>query len=144
MHALSMLVRSCCMHWAYASCSNACTERSPSKHAQHMHQELMRTLSIQVRNWCVCWAYISGIDAYPEHTHQFPTCMLSISVKIPICKGPFKTCGSCAKGTDACNERAYQELRCLQSVCIRNWCARWACESKIKRCLAPTKIRVTS
>jgi hypothetical protein len=97
MRALSILVRNWSEHWVYASGINACTERSAhcpvsSKHAEHKHQELMRTLSIRVRNWCVHWACTSGTDAYPERMHQFLTLMLSISVKIPNWKGPFKTC----------------------------------------------------
>jgi plasmid maintenance system killer protein len=57
--------RNWCMHWANASGTNVCTECSPSKHAEHKHQELMRTMSIRRKNWCVCWAYESGTDAYP-------------------------------------------------------------------------------
>jgi len=83
-YTLSMRGRNWCMLWACASgtdaypehtCpelvhapasgTNVCTECSPSKHAEHKHQELMRTMSIRRKNWCVCWAYESGTDAYP-------------------------------------------------------------------------------
>jgi hypothetical protein len=43
----------------------------PSKHAEHTHQELMRTrqelmhlLSVHVRNWCIPWVYTSVLYAY--------------------------------------------------------------------------------
>jgi hypothetical protein len=42
-----------------------------------------------------------------------------------------------------CTERARQELMRALSVRIRNWCARSACESEIKWCLAPPKVKVT-
>jgi hypothetical protein len=52
----------------------------PSIHAEHTHQEPMRTrqelmhlLSVHVRNWCIPWVYTSVLYAY----------MLSISVQNP-------------------------------------------------------------
>ena len=83
---LSIRVRNWCVHWACASGTIACTELThqvlmraqsafPSKNAEHMHQEMMRTLSIRVRNWCIHWTYESGTDAYLEHMHQFLTRM---------------------------------------------------------------------
>ncbi len=74
---LSVRVRNWCINWAHESGTGACTEHTPqilmhaqsafpSKHAEHTHQELMRTLSIRVRNWCVHWAYASGCLAPPK------------------------------------------------------------------------------
>ncbi len=63
MRALSIRVRNRCVHWAYASGTNACTGRSPfiicwayasgaGAYAEHTGRELMRALSVRVRNWC--------------------------------------------------------------------------------------------
>jgi hypothetical protein len=130
MRALSMPVRNWCIHWAYESGTGACTE--------HTYQVLIcaqstfplkkcwaytsgtdaYTLSIRVRNWCVRWAYESGTDAYPEHTHQFLTHMLSISIKIPNLKRSLQSM--------LCNVHACKELMRALSVCVRNWCVHWA------------------
>ncbi len=78
---LSVRVRNWCVRWAYDLGIGVCTEHMPqvlmcahsavpSKHAEHTHQELMRTLSIRVRNWCVQWAYASGTGAHAQRAHQ--------------------------------------------------------------------------
>ncbi len=121
-HQLSIQVRKWCVkNWAYASGTNACTECIPFQKCWPYASGTDGTLSIRVRNWCVCWVYESGTDAYPEHTHQFLTCMLSISIKILNLKRSLQSMLSmrvrnwcvhwaCASGTDACTERAHQEL----------------------------------
>ncbi len=157
MRALSMRGRNWSVCWAYMSVTDVC--------AEHMSHELVHTLSIRVhraqtcwayasgtdaypkqwvRNWCVCLAYASGTDAYHEHTHQFLTRVLSISVKIPILKRSLQImlfmlvrnwCVHWAYllGTDARTERTHQELIRTLSVRFRN-----------KWCLAPPKIKATS
>jgi hypothetical protein len=141
---LSMRVRNWCVHWACASETDAC--------AEHTSQKLIRALSIWVRNWCVHWAYASGtkacterspsktgwayasgtnaypehtgqgFDAYLEHTHQFLTRMLSISVKLPNLKRSLQHMLSmcvrnrcvhraCASGTEALAQHAHQKLK---------------------------------
>ncbi len=90
-----------------------------------------------------------------EHTHQFLTHMLSISVKIPNLKRSLQSMLSIrvrnwcvhwayARGTDACTKRTRQELMRALSVRVRNCCVRWACASKIKWFLALPKTKVTS
>jgi hypothetical protein len=79
MRALSTHVRYLCVNWAYyASGTYACTE--------HTHQELMRALSIHIRYLCMHWAYAQRTLMVAEHTQQFLTSMLSISVTIPNLK----------------------------------------------------------
>ncbi len=60
MRALSRRIRNWCVHWAYASGTNVCTELSPFK---------------------TCWAYASETDAYPEHTGQELIRALSMRVR---------------------------------------------------------------
>jgi hypothetical protein len=68
-------------YWAYESGTGVSIEHThqvlihaqsavPLKHAEHMHQQLMRTLSIRIRNWCACWAYASVPYAYALHVRQ--------------------------------------------------------------------------
>ncbi len=126
-HALAEhMWRNWCIPWAYASVSNVYAqhkrknskfEKVPSNHAEHGCKELMLALSVRVRNWCVLQVYASGTDTYPDH--QFLTCMLSISIKIPILK---------------------RSLHNVLSMRVRNWCPRSACASEIKWCLVPQKI----
>ncbi len=94
-------------------------------------------LSKRISYWCVPWAYGSGTDAYPEqHMHQFLTRMLSISIKNSKFEKSLQNMLS--------NEHACKELMRALIVRVRNWCARSACASEIKWCLAPPKIKVTS
>ncbi len=79
--AMSIRIRNGCMHWAYTSGTNVCTE--------HTYQELMRALSIcikylccteqwslqnilsiRIRNRCVHWAYAPGTYACTEYTRK--------------------------------------------------------------------------
>jgi hypothetical protein len=84
------------MHWACASETDA--------YAEHTCQELMSALSISVRNWCVHCACASGTNVWTQHR-------------------PFKTCWAYASGTNVYPERTSQELMCLLSIRVRNWCA---------------------
>ncbi len=106
-----------CARWAFGSGTHA--------HAERACHELMHALSVRVRNWCVHCAYGPGINA---------------------CTGrsPFKTCWAYATGTDAYLDHTGQELMRALSLRVRNWYARSACASEIKRCLAPPNIKVTS
>jgi hypothetical protein len=72
MRTLSIQVRNWCVHWAYASGTNACT--------LHRVQSLQNMLSIRIRNGCVPWAYRSGTDACTEPTSQelMPTLSMRI------------------------------------------------------------------
>ena len=99
----------------------------PSKHAEHTLQGLMCTLSIRA-----------------EHTHQFLTRMLSISVKFPNLKRAFKPCWAYASGTDACTEHPRKGLVRMLSVRISSLHVCWACASETKWGLAPPKIRIIS
>jgi hypothetical protein len=120
----------------YAYAQSNFKERSPSKHAEHTHQGLMRTLSIRVR-----WT-----DAFAEHTHQFLMGMLSIGVKITNLKKAFKSCWAYSSGTDACTEHACKELTRMLSICISSLVLRVcsACASETKWGLAPSKIKIIS
>ncbi len=52
-----------CVHWAYASGINACTEL--------MYKKPMRAMSIlRIRSLCLHWAYASVAYAWFEHTHK--------------------------------------------------------------------------
>jgi hypothetical protein len=73
MHALNIRVRNWCVHWAYTSGTNTCTERSPFK---------------------TSCAYASGTDTYPEHTSQELMCMLSIRIS------SLRVCSACASETE--------------------------------------------
>jgi hypothetical protein len=116
MRMLSIRVRNWCVHWAYASGTNACTERIPFKKCWAYALGTDASLSIRVRNWCVRWAYESGTDAYPEHTHQFLTRILSISIKIPNLK----------EVPPNHAEHTCKELVRMLSIRVRNWCACWS------------------
>ncbi len=105
LYTLSRCVKNWCLHCAYLSRTDACTE--------HMHQEMMPGLSIYIKNWCMHWAYASGTNMCTEHTYE-------------IWNGPFKTCRTCAAGTDAYPEHVHQKLMCLLSIHVRNWCVSWA------------------
>jgi hypothetical protein len=63
MCALSIRVRTWCMHWAYVSGTNGCTDHSPFK---------------------TCWTYASGTGAYPERTrkHTCQELMRTLSIRI--------------------------------------------------------------
>ncbi len=50
----------------------------PSKHAEHTHQELMRTLSTCTSSWRVGLEHTSVPDPYAQGTHQFLMRMLSM------------------------------------------------------------------
>ncbi len=133
MRTLSIRVGNWCVHWAYASGTDA--------NCEHTGQELMRALSILVRNWCVHWAYESGTDSCTERTYE-------------IWKGPFKKCWAYASGTSAYPYLPRQQLMRTLSIRLRNWCVHWACasgtdwclssacESEIKLCIAPPKIKI--
>ncbi len=117
--ALSIRVRNWCVHWASASDTNACSERSPFKTCwayasgtdafpEHMGQELMRLLSIRIRNWCVPWVYESVSYTYDQHMRKN-----SKFEKVP------------SKHADHMLRELMRALR----VCVRNWCVHWACTS---------------
>jgi hypothetical protein len=120
---ISMLiirVRNWCVHWAYASGTDACTERP--------RQEPMRALSVRARNWCVHWASASGTDACTERMRQELMRALSVRVRNRCVHWAY------ASGTDACTERPRQELMCALSVRVRNWCVHWASASGTDAC----------
>ncbi len=93
-----------CVHWAYASGTDVCTE--------HTHQVLMRALakfpsnmlSIRIRNWCVHWAYASGTDVCTERTHQELMRALSIHIRNLCVHWAY------ASGTYSCTEHMHQVL----------------------------------
>ncbi len=106
---------------------------------------IMRMLSLRVRNWCAPWASASGNDAYPEHTHQFLTRMLSMRISFPIFQmfilytlsirvRNWCVHWACALGADACTEHARQELMRKLSIRVRNWCVHWAYASGTNVC----------
>ncbi len=143
LYTLSMCARTWCVHWAYAFrnwCMHCAFEQGtcaytehmrqdikralravPSNHAEHTHQEEMRTLSIWVRNWCVPWAIASVPYAYAQHQHknsQFENVpfwnILSMRAR------NWCVHWACASGTDECTERTHQELMRTLSIRIRN------------------------
>jgi hypothetical protein len=121
MRALSICIRNKYVRWAYESGTRAC--------AEHMIQELMHALStLRIKNLCVDLAYASrtyacsehthrvvlvhvlsicakNLYTVAEHTHQFLTRMLSISVTIPNLK---------------------RSLLDMLSIHVRNSCVHWA------------------
>jgi hypothetical protein len=68
---LSFRVRNWCVHWTYASGTNACTEGSPLKNM----------LNICVRNCFVPWACASGTDVCTEHARQELMHTLSMRIR---------------------------------------------------------------
>jgi hypothetical protein len=115
-----------CVHWAYTSGTNACTQHSPFKtcwayasgtdaYPEHTGQELMHSLSIRVRNWCIPWAYISVSYSYAQHKLQRSLQnMLSMGVR------NWWMHWGCASGTDVCTDRTRQEQMCMLSLHISN------------------------
>ncbi len=117
----------------------------------------MRTLSIRVSSWRAPWACASGVDAHPEHTHQFLTRMLSMCISFRIFQmfilytlsmrvRNWCVHWACASGTAACTEHTHQVLMRAQSafpsknaehthqepmrtlsIRVRNWCVCSAC-----------------
>ncbi len=123
MRTLSKRVMNWCVHWAYVSGTDA--------YCEHTGQELMRALSIWVRNWFVHWANMWNLKRSFQN-------MLSIRVRNLCVPWAY------ASGTDAYDEHTPKELMRALSVRVRNWCVSSACESEIKWCLAPSKIKIIS
>ncbi len=135
MRALRMRVRNWCVHWAYTSGTDGCTEhtRQVSAQSQCLRPQCW-ALSILVRNWCICWAYASVPVAYPwayasvSYAYDQHKRKNSKFEKVPL------------KNTD----HVRKELMGALSMRVRNWCMNWAYTSEIIWCLAPQKIKVKS
>jgi hypothetical protein len=125
LYTISICIRNWCVHWAYASGTNVCTEgtikfvKAPTRHAEHMRQELMRTLSVCIRNWCYCWADASGTEAYPW-------AYASVSYSYARYK---------------CNNSNFflKFLQTMLSIWVRNWCMHWECASGTDACAERTR-----
>ncbi len=131
MRTLSMRIRNWCVRWACASGTYACAEHTSqelvacTEHTCKEHSPFKTcwayasatglTLSMRARNGCVCWAYTSETIAYPEHTHQFLTRVLTISKNSKF-----------EKVSSNHVDHARKKLMRVLSMHVRKWCVHWA------------------
>ncbi len=107
LYSLRTRARNWCMHWAYASGTDACTE--------HAHQELMLT-----------WANESGTGACTEHTHQEQMRAQSTAPSKYAEHTHQELMRAQSTAPSKYAEHTHQERMRTLCIRVRNWCVPWA------------------